>query len=67
MSFHARLFPGVDFASKDGLYLGRPYHAFKLCTDAAPCRLSESEKKVRSLSGYSLLEATWGSQPPAWL
>src|SRR5205823_6207351 len=30
-----RLFPGIDFASMDGLHLGRPHHLSTLCTDEA--------------------------------
>jgi hypothetical protein len=61
LHFHRRLFPALNLASMDGMYVIRPHRILTLCTDVAPCRVSQPEKTVRSLAVRSLLEALQGS------
>lgn len=67
LRFHRRLYPGIDFASFDGLYWLGVRRLCTLCTAPAPCRVSDVERTTRSMAAHALMESVWGPRTPAWL
>jgi hypothetical protein len=67
LRFHMRIFPDLNFASLDGIYLARPHRMFTLCTEMASCRVTDPEKTARSLWTYAFLEDVVGLLPMPWI
>jgi predicted RNA-binding Zn-ribbon protein involved in translation (DUF1610 family) len=65
--FHERSFPGVDFGTFSSLYLERPYRLATLCLEPGIGAILETERTIRSIGAYALLESVLGPAPTPWL